>query len=311
MTAVTGNRPPTTRCTERLASDSPRTAVRLNELGVIGKRRGAFREAEAMYARALAIYELHGQVASANGAALMHNLAGLAHARGDAAGAELLARRGILIRAGLAQPDPRALAEDRAALAAILIDLGRLGEAAGLLRQVLRAYRAAYGPVHYEIAATLHNIGSLQFRAGRPLPAAGTLKRSLDMKASVLGDSHPDLAITLHNLACCALQLGDPRQASRDLHRAVAILQPSADPGHPTLVSCRDKIQRAGDAVHPQPRKVEPARGNLAVALTVTAAIAVGLLGGTPPGREMLPSTAGGVVAAYDGNPHNHNQVLL
>lgn len=104
----------------------------------------------------------------------MRNLAGLSHARGDPAVAEALARSGIAIREGLPGLDPHALAEDNAALAAILIDLGRLSEAGAILRRVLRTSERVYGPVHYEIAT--------------------------NMKIAVLGGRPPDLVITLHNL---------------------------------------------------------------------------------------------------------------
>jgi Tfp pilus assembly protein PilF len=217
-------------------------AVWLNELGMIGKYRGTFADAEQAYRRALAIYQQHDETASTSVASLMHNLAGLAHAKGDPAAAEPLARSGITIREALAVPDPRALAEDEAALAAILIDLGRLTEADAMLRHVLRGYERVYGPVHYEIAATLHNLGSLQHRNGDWAQAADTLRKARDMKIAVLGAEHPDLAITLHNLGCCAIKLGDTNRARENFTAAIEVLRATVDPSHPTLVSCRTKL---------------------------------------------------------------------
>jgi tetratricopeptide (TPR) repeat protein len=226
-------------------ADAIELAVVLNELGMIGKGLGTFDDAESAYVRALDIHERRGATASADVAALLHNLAGLAHAKGDPAAAEPLARRGIAIRRTSAKPDTRALAEDWAALAAILVDLGRLREADVMLHDVLRMYERAYGAVHYEIAVTLHNIGSLQFRQGRWLPAAETLRRALDMKARVLGDDHVDLGVTLHNLACCYLRLGRPDTATVQLRRAITVLESTVDPSHPMLTSCRGRLAEA------------------------------------------------------------------
>jgi tetratricopeptide (TPR) repeat protein len=222
--------------------DAVELAAWLNELGMIGKYRGTFTDAEQAYRRALAIHQQHGETASTSVASLLHNLAGLAHAKGDPPAAEPLARHGIAIRAALAVPDPLALAEDEAALVAILIDLGRLDEADAVLRRLLQDYRRLYGPVHYEIAALLHNLGSLQYRNGDWVRAADTLCQSRDMKIDVLGAQHPDLAITLHNLGCCALKLGDADRARESFRAAIEILQPIVDPSHPTLVSCRTKL---------------------------------------------------------------------
>jgi tetratricopeptide (TPR) repeat protein len=238
-------------CDER----GPEMAVLLNELGMIGKYFGNFDEAEDAYRRALAIHSGSGDMFSANVASLLHNLAGLAHARGDAADAEPLARLGILIRSALPTPGPLAVAQDRAALAAILIDLDRLTEANEILSQTLRTYEEVYGPVHYEVAVALHNLGSLLFRQGRWAEAADTLRRALAMKTYVLGTGNPDLAITMHNLACCELELepGETDSVRELLQRAVEILEASVAPSHPTLASCRAKLDAIDSRHRRQP----------------------------------------------------------
>jgi Tfp pilus assembly protein PilF len=97
--------------------------------------------------------------------------------------------------------------------------------------------------VHHEIAAALHNLGSLQYRNGDWKRAADTLHKALAAKISVLGTTHPDLAITLHNLGCCAIKLGDNNGARESLAAAIDLLRPTVDPSHPTLVSCRTKLE--------------------------------------------------------------------
>ncbi len=151
-----------------LGPDSRELAVLLNECGILGKYLGRFAEAERHYRRALAIYARHGEVASASVAAILHNLGGLAHERGDHQTAYGYARRGLEVREALAEPDPLALAQDRAAFAAVLVDLHRYDEAETLLADALATYESWYGPSHYEVGVTLHNLGCYGTGGARP-----------------------------------------------------------------------------------------------------------------------------------------------
>jgi tetratricopeptide (TPR) repeat protein len=229
-----------------LGPDAVELVVTLNELGIVSKYSGNFDDAERAYRRALLIREHHGLADNADVAAILHNLGGLAHARGDAETAEPLARHGIAVRLSTGDADPLAMAADRAALAAILIDLDRLDEAHDLLTGVLAVYERELGPDHYETAVTLHNLGSLQFREAAFADATATLQRAYELKMTTLGHQHPDLAITMYNLACCQQQLGQRRAARRLLTRAIEILTPAVAPTNPTLSACRQKLGSPG-----------------------------------------------------------------
>jgi len=220
-----------------LGPDAVECGVLLNELGIVGKYAGDFTAAEAAYRRALAIEERRGLPAGANAAGLLHNLAGLAHARGDTETALRLARRGIEVRAALPFPDPAGLAADRAALAAILVDLRRYGEARIVLDETLRG-----GVPRYDTAVALHNLGSSRYREGHPGRAAVLLRRALALKRAELGADHPDLAVTLHNLGRCLEKLGCRRLARRQWRRAVAVLDGAVAADHPTLIACRQRL---------------------------------------------------------------------
>jgi tetratricopeptide (TPR) repeat protein len=227
-----------------LGADAVDLVAALNELGMVGKYAGTFAEADQVYHRALRICGAHGIVDGPNGAAILHNLGGLAHARGDARSAEAWAREGIAIRSRLPHADPAGLLRDRAALAAILIDLGQLDEARAILADVLRLGLAAASSHDREVAVALHNLGSAQFREGRFAEAAGTLRRAYDIKRALLGRRHPDLAITLYNLARCQLQLGRHMSARHNLRRAARLLTGVVPDNHPTLAACRGTLGR-------------------------------------------------------------------
>ncbi|GIJ43284.1 hypothetical protein Val02_01700 [Virgisporangium aliadipatigenens] len=222
----------------RLGPDHPALVPALNECGILGKYTGDFEAAEFAYLRALSIDERHGGADPAVAAGILHNLGGLAHARGDAAAAQEWARRGLAVRTSTAV-DPLLVAADHAALAAILVDLGKAAEARAVLWGVLAVYRQDPRRHRYEIAATLHNLGALQFRTGDAAGAAITLRRALRMKRAALGRRHPDLGVTLYNLARCLQEQGRLRAARRYTRRALSILEGVVAEDHPTLAACR------------------------------------------------------------------------
>lgn len=243
--AASGLRRAIAEAAEAWGPDALALVPALNELGVTGKYRGDFGEAEEAYRRALSIQDRHGAAgAVVDTAAILHNLGGLAHASGDAPAAEQWARRGIAIRCSAPPVDVQALAADRAALAAILIDRGSVDEARILLTQVLAGYERNAATYRYEIAVALHNLGSLQHRGGAFADAAATLRRARTLKQAALGRNHPDLAITLYNLARCQQRLGQRPAARRGLRRAITLLEGVVPATNPTLAACR--LQLAG-----------------------------------------------------------------
>src|SRR6185312_5754886 len=85
-------------------------------LGIVAKELGAFDWAAYWYARVATIHAVAGAVL-ADEASLQHNLAGLAHAEGRFADAEVHARRAVALRrqvAGQHRSDDVDVAADRA-----------------------------------------------------------------------------------------------------------------------------------------------------------------------------------------------------
>ncbi|WP_020392969.1 tetratricopeptide repeat protein [Kribbella catacumbae] len=216
----------------------------LNDIGVAGKYRGDFDEAASADRRAFGIVNECGSDQLELRASLLHNIAGLAHARGEGMAAESTAREGIALRLASAATTPLDLATDRAALAAILVDLGQSVEARELLTDVLAVFEQTYGPEHYEVAVTLHNLGSLEHRSGDFEAATEALTRAVQIKRLALDRDHPDLAISLHNLACAQSALGLADQATESFREAITLLTGAVASDHPTLASCRDRLSR-------------------------------------------------------------------
>ena len=154
---------------ERLAGDFPAAAGRLtgvldtasaafgeessavtsaaNALGVVYKYAGDFDAARAAYSRALAAAGGLADADPLTQAALLHNLAGLAHSQGDPVTGIPLAERGLAVRVsalGSAHPD---VARDHNALGALYHLAGRHRAADHAYGRPLGCLSTATGPI--------------------------------------------------------------------------------------------------------------------------------------------------------------------
>jgi tetratricopeptide (TPR) repeat protein len=234
---------------EGCADSSPLYLAALwNDFGVLSKYAGQFEHSEKQYRRAGSLISRRDPRSAEFRATLFHNLAGLEHARGRYARALYCARRGLRLRKTLRATDPSAITADEAALAAILVDLGRLREAKALLRRVLRAYRSRFGGHHCETASALANLGALYARACRFQAAEPALRRSLHALENVLGRNHPRLANVMNNLAVVCARRGKVGESEALYERVLRLLSRQASPSCPSVAlvrANRKKLQLA------------------------------------------------------------------
>lgn len=172
-----------------------------NELGVLCKYWGKFDEGAAAYATALRIQEAATGVESPQTATLYHNIGGLAHARGDFAAGEAPARKAYQIRRRAFGEDDSRTVADAVAWGGLLDGLGRHDETIPIYRRALVYYEARLGPGHFEVAATLHNLGVALAASGQIADGAEALERALAIKAALFGDGHPERVLTGECLA--------------------------------------------------------------------------------------------------------------
>jgi tetratricopeptide (TPR) repeat protein len=230
------------RALAQAGPDTLEEATVANDLAVTLKFSGKLDEPEELYLRALAIVERELGSEHPDVAAILHNLGGLAHARGDHAGAEAPSRRSVELRRRACGDDHPEVAADLAALAPILHGLGRDDEAEALLRQAIDVFERSFGPAHYEVAFNQGQLAGLVFRRGRLDEAEALYRRALAQLEGLLGLDHPDLCPPLNNLAVLLAERGDPDAAAALYRRALAILARSVEPDHPTLVACRENL---------------------------------------------------------------------
>ncbi len=132
------------------------------------------------------------------------------------------------------------MAEDRAALAAIVDGLGRSDEAEALLRDALVVFEHA--AQHHDVGVTLGNLAAIAHRRGDHAEAERLHRRALAIKEATLGGDHPELAITLANLSTTLRAAGRPDEAVPLDRRAHALLDGRVAPDHPTLALVRSRL---------------------------------------------------------------------
>jgi tetratricopeptide (TPR) repeat protein len=224
---------------------SEEAAEARNNLAVLYKYWGRFDDGLKLYAEAAAtIAAIHGEASLAS-ATVYHNIGGILHARGDFAAAEEPARKAWEIsRQLLGEDDPRTML-DAAACAGVLDGLERYDESEPIYRRALAVFERSYGPEHYEVAATLHNLAAVLAVRGRRQEAEEHYRRALAIKENLLGAGSPDVALTRNNLGKLLTDVGRPGEAVTLLEAAVAVLEDRLAPGHPHLATARQNLRNA------------------------------------------------------------------
>ncbi len=231
--------------TAQFGAESAEAAEARNNLAVLFKSLGRYREARALYEQALCtIARLEGD-ASLAAAAVLHNIGGILHVQGDYAAAEPYARRACEITGTrLGERDPRTL-QDRVAHAAILDGLGRHAESEAIYREVLALWREICGEEHHEVATTLHNLAAAIEARGGFAEAEECYRDALDIQCRLLDTDALDIALTLNNLGRLLAEHGAIDEGRAMLARATSSLQKQLAPGHPYLVAARRNLAAA------------------------------------------------------------------
>lgn len=228
---------------------SEEAAETRNNLAVLYKYWGRFDDGLRLYTQALAsIIATQGEESLAS-ATVYHNIGGILHARADFAAAEGPARRAWEIpRCLLGQDDPRTML-DAAAYAGVLDGLERYDESEPIYRQALPIFeQAAYGPEHYEVAGTLHNLAAALAARGRQQEAEEHYRHALAIKEKLLGADNPDVALTRNNLGKLLTEMGRPTEAVPLLQTAVGVLAKHLPSSHPHLAAARKNLRNASES---------------------------------------------------------------
>jgi len=232
-------------------------AQALNDLAVLHKYCGRFDEGLRLYREALRVTIATQGEECLSACTIYHNIGGILFSKGDFTAAKPFGEKAWrLSQSLLGETDPRTMA-DAAAYAAILDGLGRYDESETIYRRALAVFEESFGPVHYEVAATLHNLGAVLVAQGNYREAEENYRRALSIKEGLLGKDSPDVALTCANLGSLLIILRRRSESVPLLKSAIAILESRLTPSHPQLVFARANLRQAllsltsQDAEHP------------------------------------------------------------
>jgi tetratricopeptide (TPR) repeat protein len=217
-------------------------AVRIGALaglGIVCKETGRFNEADQMYRRVGQEIKQTADTDVGWMANLLHNQAGLAHARGEYTTGESLARQAVAIRVEALGPDHVLVAQDESVLAANLAGLQRYDDAEALYRRVLDRFKRQSPKDTYEIAVNLHGLAAVLAAQGAPAKAEKLYRRALSMKKKLLGADHAEVALVLNNLGALLRDVGRHAEAEACYNQCVPVLDTALGPQHPTAVVAR------------------------------------------------------------------------
>jgi tetratricopeptide (TPR) repeat protein len=218
---------------EARCAGSIESACALNVVGVAAKFCGRFQVAEAAYAEAMSIAE--GAESTDLLATLLHNVGGLAHARGRFAEGIPSARRGLQMREAIAGSDDVAIGLDCAALASLLEGVGEDAEAERLYRRALTILDL--DPATGREAALARNgLGSVCQSQERYEEAEQHYRTALAQFQTSVRPEHPQLSHILNNLATLHRRRGEDKEARELLARAHELLLRTMGPDHPVTL---------------------------------------------------------------------------
>ena len=231
----------------------PAAARLLNQAGYYLYVRARYAEAEPLYRRALAIWEVAPGRDHPDTAQGLNNLAVLLRIQGHLHGeAESLCCRALAIREKALGPDHPDTAQSLINLALLFQAQGRYGEAEPLLRRALAIREKALGPGHPDTAQSLNDLALLLQAQGRLAEPEPLYRRALAIWEKALGPDHPDTARSLDNLAYLHRAQGRLGEAEPLYRRALAIREKALGPDHPDTLGTRHHIAHwtgeAGDA---------------------------------------------------------------
>jgi tetratricopeptide (TPR) repeat protein/tRNA A-37 threonylcarbamoyl transferase component Bud32 len=170
-------------------------------LGDVYYALGKYAQAEAMYRRALVIWQsLYGQEHPVVARSLQ-DLGGTLRVEGNLVEAENLLRKAMALYQRLLGKTHERIASCLGDLAALAHDQGNLAEAEALNREKLSIQRTLLGDEHQDVAFTLSALGFVLFGEAKLAEAETVLREAVTLQQKLPGQQDLAIAHTLKNLA--------------------------------------------------------------------------------------------------------------
>jgi tetratricopeptide (TPR) repeat protein len=221
------------------AGISQPTGRLLHETALLFIAKAAYRDAEPLARRAVAVLEATFGKKHPNVAASLSNLAHLLHYTNRMAEAEPVIRRALAIDESFYGLDHPKVAIRLNNLATLLLATNRLAEAEPLMRRVVDIIEASYGNEHHDVATALNNLAQLLQATNHLAEAEPLMRRALAIDEASYGGDHPNVARDLNNLVQLLKATNRLAEAETLMRRGLEILIAFAQQGfqHPNLTA--------------------------------------------------------------------------
>ena len=121
-------------------------------------------------------------------------------------------------------------------------DLGELGPAHDHLDRALAIARRLLGDKHPQIGSLLHDLGTVDYRAGRYADAEQRFHAAFDVLRAAWGEDSVEAAGALQAIGNVEVVLDRPADAERDFARVIAMLEARLGPDHPDVAAAYNDI---------------------------------------------------------------------
>ncbi|HEU5377535.1 MAG TPA: FxSxx-COOH system tetratricopeptide repeat protein [Ktedonobacteraceae bacterium] len=193
-------------------------------------RRDQFDRAEALYQRALHLFEQGLGPQHPRVGALLDRLADLYRVQGQYTQAASLFRRALSVLEQVLGPEHPEVASPLYGLASIYLLQGQSTQAESLFQHVLHIREQRLGPEHLDVAGTLSSLALLRQEQGKYEQAVVLSERALRIFEQHWGPEHPGLANLLNNLGGLYTEMGYYEQAEPFCKRAAHLFEQAYGP---------------------------------------------------------------------------------
>jgi CHAT domain-containing protein/tetratricopeptide (TPR) repeat protein len=205
------------------AQESLEDALRFHEDAHKLYEQGRYDEAEQLYKRALAIYQIAPDLFQKIIAVTLNNLAEIYKAQGRFAEAELLHKQSLALKEKTLGPNDPAVATSLNNLARLYHKQHRYAEAEPLYKRSIAIRERAHGANDPSVAMALNDLAGLYKDQGRYVDAELIFRRTLEIDERAFGPNHSTVAASLNNLALLYSMQGRYAEAEPLFKRSIAI----------------------------------------------------------------------------------------
>jgi len=265
------------------ASD-PELAESYRRVGVALHKTAEYAKARPFLERARDLHERHGDALGVAG--VLNDLANLARAEGDLAGAQRLLEHAVALRSREGPLDSPDLAKSLNNLALTLSRQQKYPAAARVYERALAIHRKNEGELSSLVAGTEDNLAMALIEIGDFEAARVHSRRAIAISERLYDRPHPNLALVLNTAGFLATRHGDHEEAVRYYERALAVYEQTLGADHPDTAYTLQNLGReravAGDpraalALHERALRIRekaygPKHANVATSLSDLAA---------------------------------------